>query len=72
MLSMVATVKYVRKGEKIMNKDLLLKELDILKTYFEEVIDGASEDSVELDTIFMLNNLKGYVEDAIKYVKGDD
>lgn len=28
----------------MMNKDLLLKELDILKTYFEEVIDGASED----------------------------
>lgn len=56
-----------------MNKDLLLKELDILKTYFEEVIDGASEDGgVELDTIFMLNNLKTYVEDAIKYVKGDD
>ena len=56
-----------------MNKDLLLEELDILETYFEEVIDGASEDSnVELDTMFMLNNLKGYVEDAIKYVKGDN
>ena len=55
-----------------MNKDLLLKELDILKTYFEEVIDGASEDGdVELDTMFMLNNLKGYVDDAIKYVKGE-
>lgn len=55
-----------------MNKDLLLKELDILKTYFEEVIDGASEDDVELDTMFMLNNLKTYVEDATKYVKGDE
>ena len=55
-----------------MNKDLLLKELDILKTYFEEVIDGANEDNVELDTMFMLNNLKTYVEDAIKYVRGDD
>ena len=55
-----------------MNKDLLLKELDILKTYFEEVIDGANEDGVELDTIFTLNNLKGYVEDAIKYTKGDE
>ena len=55
-----------------MNKDLLLKELDILETYFEEVIDGASEDDIELDTMFMLNNLKTYVEDAIKYVKGDD
>ena len=55
-----------------MNKDLLLKELDILETYFEEVIDGASEDGdVELDTMFMLNNLKGYVDDAIKYVKGE-
>lgn len=55
-----------------MNKDLLLKELDILKTYFEEVIDGASEDDdAELDTMFMLNNLKEYVEDAIKYVKGE-
>lgn len=55
-----------------MNKDVLLKELDILKTYFEEVIDGASEDDdVELDTVFMLNNLKGYVEDAIEYVKGE-
>lgn len=54
-----------------MNKDLLLKELNILKTYFEEVIDGADkDDDVELDTMFMLNNLKGYVEDAIKYVKG--
>ena len=53
-----------------MNKDLLLKELDSLKTYFEEVIDSASEDyDVELDTMFMLNNLKGYVEDAIKFVK---
>lgn len=55
-----------------MNKDLLLKELDVLKTYFEEVIDGAVEDGVELDMIFMLNNLKTYVEDAIKYVKGDN
>lgn len=55
-----------------MNKDLLLKELGILKTYFEEVIDGADEDDdVELDTMFMLNNLKEYVEDAIKYVKGE-
>lgn len=55
-----------------MNKDLLLKELDILKTYFEEVIDSASEDDdAGLDTMFMLNNLKGYVEDATKYVKGE-
>lgn len=55
-----------------MNKDVLLKELDILKTYFEEVVDGASEDDdIELDTMFMLNNLKGYVEDAIEYVKGE-
>lgn len=53
-----------------MNKDLLLKELDILKTYFEEVIDGANEDDdVELDDMWMLLNLKTYVEDAIKYVK---
>lgn len=53
-----------------MNKDLLLKGLDIVETYFEEVIDGANEDDdVGLDTIFILNNLKGYVEDAIKYVK---
>lgn len=56
-----------------MNKDLLLKELDVLETYFEEVIDGASEDKkAGLDTMFMLNNLKGYVKDAIKYVKGDN
>ena len=55
-----------------MNKDLLLKELDILKTYFEEVIDGANEDKeVHLETMQMLFILKGYVEDAIKYVKGD-
>lgn len=53
-----------------MNKDLLLKELDTLKTYFEEVIDGASKDGdADLATMFILNNLKGYVEDAIKYVK---
>lgn len=55
-----------------MNKDILLKELDILKTYFEEVIDGASEDSVEMDDMWMLLNLKNYVEDAIKYVKGGE
>lgn len=53
-----------------MNKDLLLKELDILKTYFEEAIDRANEGNIDLDTMFMLNNLKGYVEDAIEYVKG--
>lgn len=53
-----------------MNKDLLLKELDILKTYFEEVIDGADEDSAEMDDMWALLNLKNYVEDAIKYVKG--
>lgn len=53
-----------------MNKDLLLKELDILKTYFEEVIDGACEDGgVDLDTVQMLFNLKEYVEDAEKYIK---
>lgn len=55
-----------------MNKNLLLKELDILKTYFEEVIDGASEDKeADLETMQMLFNLKEYVDDAIKYVKGD-
>lgn len=56
----------------MVNKDLLLKELDILKTYFEEVIDGASEDKeANLETMQMLFNLKEYVDDAIKYVKGD-
>lgn len=56
-----------------MNKDLLLKELDILKTYFEEVIDGASEDKeADLETMQMLFNLKEYVEDAIRYVKGEE
>ncbi len=54
-----------------MDKDLLLKELDILKTYFEEVIDGASEDGAEMDDMWMLLNLKNYVENAIKYVKGE-
>lgn len=57
-----------RIGEK-MNRDLLLKELDVLKTYFEEVIDGADEDGVELDTMQALFNLKSYVNDAIKYIK---
>lgn len=53
-----------------MNKDLLLKELDILETYFEEVIDGASEDKEsDLETMQMLFNLKEYVDDAIEYVK---
>ena len=52
-----------------MDKDLLLKELDILGTYFEEVIDGASEDEeVDLETMQMLFNFKEYVDDAIKYV----
>lgn len=55
----------------MINKGLLLKELDILKAYFEEIIDGANEGSVDLDTMFMLNNLKGYVEDAIEYAKGE-
>lgn len=55
-----------------MDKDLLLKELDILKTYFGEVIDAASDDNAGLDTMFMLNNLKTYVDDAIKYVKGEE
>lgn len=55
-----------------MNRDLLLKELDILKTYFEEVIDGADEDGVELDTMQALFNLKCYVEDAIKYIKEEE
>lgn len=52
-----------------MNKDLLLKELDTLKTYFEEVIDGADENGVEMDVMWSLLNLKRCVEDAIKYVK---
>lgn len=53
-----------------MNKDLLLKELDILKTYFEEVIDGAcDDDGADLETMQMLFNLKEYVEDAEKYIK---
>lgn len=53
-----------------MNKDLLLQELDVLKTYFEEVIDGASKDKeADLETMQILFNLKEYVEDAIKYVK---
>lgn len=53
-----------------MNKDLLLEELDILETYFEEVIDGADEGNAEMDVMWALNNLKEYVGDAIKYVKG--
>lgn len=53
-----------------MNKDLLLKELDILKTYFEEVIDGVrDDDGADLETMQMLFNLKEYVEDAEKYIK---
>jgi hypothetical protein len=56
-----------------MNKDLLLKELDILKTYFEEVIDGAcDDDGADLETMQMLFNLKEYVEDAEKYIKKED
>ena len=56
-----------------MNKDLLLKELDILKTYFEEVIDGAcDDDGADLETMQMLSNLKEYVEDAEKYIKKED
>lgn len=54
-----------------MKKDLLLEELDVLKMYFEEVIDGASKKDVALNTMFVLNNLKTYVEDAIEYVKGN-
>lgn len=53
-----------------MNKDLLLKELDILKTYFEEVIYGVrDDDGADLETMQMLFNLKEYVEDAEKYIK---
>ena len=52
-----------------MKRVLLLEELDILRTYFEEVIDGADEDGVELDTMQILFNLKGYVDDAIRYIK---
>lgn len=53
-----------------MNKDLLLEELDILKTYFEEVIDGVrDDDGADLETMQMLFNLKEYVEDAEKYIK---
>ena len=56
-----------------MNKDLLLKELDILKTYFEEVIDGAcNDDGADLETVQILFNLKEYVEDAEKYIKKED
>lgn len=57
--------------KELSDKQMLLEELDVLETYFEEAIDGVSEDDIELDTMFMLNNLKGYVEDAIKYVKGE-
>lgn len=53
-----------------MNKDLLLRELDVLETYFDGVIDRADEDGVELVTRQALFNLRGYVKDAIKYVKG--
>lgn len=57
----------------MMNKDLLLKELDILKTYFEEVIDGAcNDDGADLETVQMLFNMKEYVEDAEKYIKKED
>lgn len=57
----------------MMNKDLLLKELDILKTYFEEVIDGAcNDDGADLETVQMLFNMKEYVEDAEKYIKKEN
>lgn len=54
----------------LIERTMVLKELDLLETYFEEVIDRASEDDdAGLDTMFILNNLKGYVEDAVDFIK---
>lgn len=51
-----------------MNKKDLLKELDVLDTYFKECID-ASAAVQDLEETYLFTQMKGYVKDAIKYVK---
>lgn len=55
-----------------MNKNLLLEELDLLDTYFEEVIEtGRAKQDLGLEEAYILMQLRDYVKDAIKFVKGE-
>lgn len=46
----------------------VLEELDTLNTYFEESIDAAAA-LQSLEEAFIFTQLKGYVKDAIEFIK---
>lgn len=49
-------------------KEEVLEELDVLNTYFEESIDAAAA-LQSLEEAFIFTQLKGYVKDAVEFIK---
>lgn len=49
-------------------KKEVLEELDVLDTYFKEVIDATAAEH-DLEETYIFTQLKGYVKDAIEFIK---
>lgn len=49
-------------------KKEVLEELDVLDTYFKEIIDASAAEH-NLEETFIFTQLKGYVKDAIEFIK---
>lgn len=49
-------------------KEEVLEELDVLNTYFKEIIDASAVEH-NLEETFIFTQLKGYVKDAIGFIK---
>ena len=49
-------------------KEEVLEELDVLNTYFKEIIDASAVEH-NLEETFIFAQLKGYVKDAIGFIK---
>lgn len=52
-----------------MDKKDVLEELDVVDTYFKEVIDKSAALEYTIEEIFILNQLKSFVKDATDFIK---
>ena len=49
-------------------KKEVLEELDVLNTYFKEVIDATAAEH-DIEETYIFTQLKGYVKDAIEFIE---
>ena len=58
----------LREAHEAWLKEKVLEELDVLNTYFKEIIDASAVEH-NLEETFIFTQLKGYVKDAIEFIK---